>query len=198
MKVCWQTAIVAFESKHMRDVLKTEFMTVWVPAYLEAFDESTVRVAFRVTGVVPFNPNFVTEDQMKPSLATSTRAEFPMLQPSPVHAITNAMRMQLLTCFDLSPSNIASTSRLPQTPSRRWGRDNDDENIDPELWSPSKKMRSLYAHLGRTSAGWLLLSSPKLKSYNTTAIVAPVVQHVPTTIPTPEWALCIPSTGDKP
>jgi hypothetical protein len=62
--------IVAFESKHMCNVSKTEFMTVWVLVYLEAFDGSMVRTAFRVTGVVPFNPNFVTEDVQSSQAAT--------------------------------------------------------------------------------------------------------------------------------
>jgi hypothetical protein len=72
MKMCWQRAIVDFESKVMCNVLKAKFLTVWAPAYLEAFDESTTCTAFKVTGIVPFNPNFVTEEQMKPSQATST------------------------------------------------------------------------------------------------------------------------------
>jgi hypothetical protein len=94
MKSCWQAAIVDFESKKMRDVSKAEFLTVWAPAYLKAFDESTVHAAFKVTGVVPFNPSFVTEDQMKPSCATSARAEFPLPQPSPVRVIMSTMRVQ--------------------------------------------------------------------------------------------------------
>ncbi|KAJ7722617.1 hypothetical protein B0H16DRAFT_348353, partial [Mycena metata] len=192
MKACWQRAIVEFESKVMRDVSKAEFLTVWAPAYLEAFDESTTRAAFKVTGIIPFNPNFVTAEQMKPSEATSTRGEFPMPQPSPVRAITNSMRLHPPTRFDLSPSNIALSSNLassspPQTPSRRRSWD-EMENIDPVLWSPSKKMRTLYAHLGSTSTGSLLLSSPKIKSYDT-SIIAPVIQHVPRSIKAPDWTL---------
>jgi hypothetical protein len=51
----------------MHDVSKAEFLLVWAPAYLEAFDERTVQAAFKVMGIIPFNPNFVTEQQMKPS-----------------------------------------------------------------------------------------------------------------------------------
>jgi hypothetical protein len=72
MKACWQRAIVAFEGERMHNVSKAEFLAVWAPAYIEAFDESTVRAAFRVMSVVPFNPDFVTEEQMKPNCATST------------------------------------------------------------------------------------------------------------------------------
>ncbi|KAJ7497917.1 hypothetical protein B0H11DRAFT_2226606 [Mycena galericulata] len=93
------------------------------------------------------------------------------------------------TRFDLSPSNLAaSTSRLPEAPSLRRAREADDENLDPALWTPSKKMRMLYAHLGNTSAGSLLLRSPKLKTSDS-AILSPVIQHFPGSIPRPDWSL---------
>ncbi|KAF8210754.1 hypothetical protein K438DRAFT_1710303 [Mycena galopus ATCC 62051] len=110
------------------------------------------------------------------------------------------MRLHPPTRFDLSPSNVASSSNLassspPQTPSCRRSWD-EMENIDPVLWSPSKKMRSLYAHLGSTSTGSLLLSSPKIKSYDT-SILAPVIQHVPRSIETPNWTLSTPDEAQE-
>ncbi|KAJ6503611.1 hypothetical protein C8R45DRAFT_818062 [Mycena sanguinolenta] len=101
--------------------------------------------------------------------------------------------------MDLSPSNLVTPQPgSPSTPSRRRPRDDEDlENIDPQLWSPRKKMRTLYAHLGRTSAGSLLLSTPKLKSYDT-AILPPVVQHVPRVLETPKWSLSTPEAPGEP
>ncbi|KAJ7468879.1 hypothetical protein B0H11DRAFT_1869004 [Mycena galericulata] len=112
------------------------------------------------------------------------------------------MRLQPPTCFDLSPSNLgkvaqASPSRTPQTPSRRRSREDDLENIDPVLWSPSKKMRTLYAYLGSTSEGSLLLRSPKIKSSDN-AILPPVIQNVPSAVSTPNWSLSTPSTSSEP
>ncbi|KAJ7242241.1 hypothetical protein C8J57DRAFT_1084432 [Mycena rebaudengoi] len=100
------------------------------------------------------------------------------------------MRIRPPTRFELSPSHLtpgASTSALPYSPSPKRRRDG-DENIDPELLSPSKRMRSLCAHLGAMSAGSLLLSSPKIKSYNN-PILVPVIQHVPRSLPAPDWSL---------
>ncbi|KAJ7704688.1 hypothetical protein B0H16DRAFT_1828200 [Mycena metata] len=115
-----------------------------------------------------------------------------MPQPSPVSAITNSMHLHPPTRFDLSPSNMVSSLNLAlsspsQTPSRRHSWD-EMEKIDPVLWSPAKKKRPLYAHLGSTSTGSLLLSSPKIKSYDT-SIIAPVIQHVPRLIKAPDWTL---------
>ncbi|KAJ7511036.1 hypothetical protein B0H11DRAFT_1700953 [Mycena galericulata] len=112
------------------------------------------------------------------------------------------MRLQPPTRFDLSPSNLArvaqaSPSRTPQTPSRRRSREDDLENIDPALWSPSKKMRTLYSYLGSTSAGSLLLHSPKIKSSDN-PILPPVIQNVPSAISTPNWSLSTPGTSTEP
>jgi hypothetical protein len=136
---------------------------------------------------------------MKPSVARSTRAEFPMPQPSPVKAIVDAMRVHPPTRFDLSPSHLVPGTPTPQTPTGRRPRDDDDEleNIDPALLSPSKRVRTLYAHLGRSSAASLLLSSPKIKSYNN-PILAPVIQHVPRAVPTPDWSLATPGSSKDP
>ncbi|KAJ7765488.1 hypothetical protein DFH07DRAFT_737644 [Mycena maculata] len=80
---------------------------------------------------------------------------------------------------------------------RRCGRDDDDKNIDPALRSPSKRMRTLYAHLGSTSAGSLLLCSPKIKSYEN-PILPPVIQTAPSTVAKPNWLLSTPGTGNEP
>ncbi|KAJ6613217.1 hypothetical protein B0H10DRAFT_1951621 [Mycena sp. CBHHK59/15] len=58
-------------------------------------------------------------------------------------------------------------------------------------------MRTLYAHLGPTSAGSLLLGSPKIKSYNN-PILPPVIQGVPSSIVTPNWSLSTPGTSNEP
>ncbi|KAJ7209457.1 hypothetical protein C8J57DRAFT_1098537 [Mycena rebaudengoi] len=109
------------------------------------------------------------------------------------------MRLRPPTRFELDPSNLdpgTSTSVTPQR-RRRYDNDNDDyENIDPALWSPSKKMRTLYAHLGASSAGSLLLSTPKIKSYNN-PILPPVVQHVPCSLAVPNWSLSSPGPSQQ-
>ena len=48
---------------------KSDFLDVFGHAYNAAFMPDTVKAAFKVTGVVPFNRDAILEDQMKPSIA---------------------------------------------------------------------------------------------------------------------------------
>ena len=72
-------------------VENSDFTSVFGHAFFQAFTPDRIRAAFKATGVHPFNPDVITEKQMKPSLLTSTRGTFPLTQPSPVHAILKAM-----------------------------------------------------------------------------------------------------------
>lgn len=141
-------------------------------AYQESFKPETVKAAFRVTGVHPYNPNAIKDDQMKPSNPHSIKGSFPMAQPSPIRAIMAAMDANPPTAFDVSPRTHMAARRVrpttPETPTRRCHPPtprtprNDhsnmvlDPNIDPALYTPTKRMRALYSQIHR-------FSTPSLK-----------------------------------
>jgi hypothetical protein len=77
MKKVWHDEITEFE-KLGRKVNKTTFLFVFGTAFLKAFDEGTVKAAFSATGIVPYNPNIITAEQMKPSKPYSTHGTFPL------------------------------------------------------------------------------------------------------------------------
>jgi len=87
MKKEWHLAIDTFEDQTMHAVEKEDFLSVFGSAFLKAFDKKTVLAAFRATGVHPFDPTVIKDEQMKPSEATSTKATFPLQQPSPVRRV---------------------------------------------------------------------------------------------------------------
>ncbi|KAF9039915.1 hypothetical protein BJ165DRAFT_1530915 [Panaeolus papilionaceus] len=68
--------------------------TLWLTC-LEAFTADNICSAFRKTGVVPFNPNKITETMMGPSLATSTTA--PAATPVPVSSPVRTIARLLYT-----------------------------------------------------------------------------------------------------
>ncbi|PBK60943.1 hypothetical protein ARMSODRAFT_1026032 [Armillaria solidipes] len=115
MKTQLKNVIHEFEEKHRRNVGKGDFTGLFRRAYKQAFDPETIKAAFCMTGVHPFNGNVISDQQMKPSESTSIKGAFPLLQPSPVHAVIAAFHHYKPTTFDLDPDNhieIQDSSRI--------------------------------------------------------------------------------------
>jgi hypothetical protein len=198
MKSEFHKEIHVFEDLHMTNVSKKDFAGVFGRAYLRAFTLETIKAAFAATGLYPFNPDAITEKQMKPSLPTSTESTFPLPQPSPVCAIIAAMGSRPPTQLETSPSHFPTVSTnhrralspSPVIPARR-PRELRDPNIDPSLdpETPSKRMRIMYGALASTSTGSVLLSKAHLTS--SYSIRLPVLE-TPPELPQPDWSLLQP------
>ena len=84
MKEVWKQEITAHEKRSGQAVKKEDFAEIFGKAFQKAFTPKTVKSAFRATGIYPYNPTVITEEQMRPSLATSMKANFPLTQSTPV------------------------------------------------------------------------------------------------------------------
>jgi len=115
MKDCWKEELNVFENLHNRGVNKEDFAEVWGRAYQTAFTEENIRSAFKATGIHPFNPDVISERQMKPAEASSTKATFPLPQNSPTRAVMAAFRNYNFTHQDIHPESppAAGLSRFP-------------------------------------------------------------------------------------
>ncbi|KAJ7935049.1 hypothetical protein B0H13DRAFT_1591243 [Mycena leptocephala] len=71
----------------------------------------------------------------------------------------------------------------PATPTLRRVR---DPNIDPALYTPSKRMRMMTSALAGTASGSFLVSTNPVTSQS--SIMGPVLEHVPV-LPSPDWGL---------
>ncbi|KAF8160510.1 hypothetical protein BJ912DRAFT_891218 [Pholiota molesta] len=193
MKDAWKQEIVNFEEQKLRKVSKKEFTLLWSCAYISAFEPDTISAAFRVTGVHPFCREVITEEQMKPSITSSVKGSFPLPQPSPVRAVMSAFNANPPTSFMVSPSTHTLHNQATQiahgegeeppiTPTRRRRY----AEVDADLFTPSKRMRSLYAGLASTSSGSFLVSKTPLTS--ATPILDPVLEDLPH-LPQPDWSL---------
>src|SRR5215472_980586 len=146
--------------------------------------KNTVKAAFTATGVYPYNPGAISDKKTKPSLPTSTATSFPILQPSPVRAIITAMGRDHPTSFELSPTTTphCNAHTVPSTPTRKHYQ----HTIDPELETPTKRMRMLHGALATTSSGSLLVS----KTHITSAfpVSSPILGTLPE-LPHPDLSL---------
>lgn len=133
---------------------------------------------------------------MKPSMATLIKGCFPLPQPSPVLTVMAAFNSNPPTAFMTSPlthiphdpQTLATPTQrrpdhqTPGTPSQRCSC----TEIDPNLFTPSKHMQTLYAGLGSSTSGSFLVSTTVLTSV--TPIITPVLEDLPP-LPHPDWSL---------
>jgi hypothetical protein len=193
MKEAWKIEIDRFEELHKRKVKKGDFVEVFGKAFVTTFSEDTILAAFKAMGIFPFNPDVITEQQMKLSQATSTQASFPLAQPTPVRRVMAVCHDQPHTAFDItadipsSPQAGGSVS-VPQTPLHTV-----PSSIDPDLFTPTKHGCILVGALGSSASAPFLVGTSKLTSSQT--IAEPVLEGQPN-VPKPDWNL-IPSTSDN-
>jgi hypothetical protein len=95
LKRCWSDARDSFERKHGQKVTKTNFLSVYAQAHLKALTEENILAAFRKTGIVPFNPDMITDQMMAPSATSSTRGNLPLPMESPVRVMNDMIHRYL-------------------------------------------------------------------------------------------------------
>ncbi|KAJ7191661.1 hypothetical protein GGX14DRAFT_380935 [Mycena pura] len=156
---------------------------------------------------------------MKPSEATSTHAAFPQPQSSPVRCVLAAFHAHEFTHRDLHPDSppragpssfpgsFSSPSHTPRdipidpallssspssfsgaptlvSPKRRL-----DPASNPDLFTPSKRMRLLGVGLASTSSGSFLVTKAKATHLELDRMGAPVFEGIPEQLRVPDWGL---------
>lgn len=183
MKELWMEEIWIFQEDKGRNMKKENVVLVFGNALMRAFTVETILAAFSVTGINPFNPKVITDEEMMPSEVSSSKASFPLPLASPVRAIMASYRYNPPTAFDLA----AATEPVPEnssfvdanidpslyTPSKRQYTAID---VDPNLYTPSKRQHIANSALARTSGSYLLSSS---KMTSAQKLPIPVFEHTP-------------------
>jgi DDE superfamily endonuclease len=91
MKQNWSDARDHWE-RSGKTVDKTNFLAIYAEAHLKTLSPENIKSAFRKTGVIPLNPDVITEPMMAPSLETSIRGTLPIEQSSPVKTMAAMIR----------------------------------------------------------------------------------------------------------
>jgi hypothetical protein len=197
MKKAWKEEISLFEDEQKRNVTKGDFTKVFGCAYVRSFTPESIKATFEVTGVHLYNPDVIQDKQTKPSLTTSTKGPFPLPQASPVQAIMAAFSTYPTTTFDAQSSPIPPDQLPdhiePEFRSTDRRRRIDDSDIDPHLFTPSKRMRALVSGLSATSSGSILVSDVKATS-SSIRLISPVLE-APPALPEPDWGLAKPTNS---
>ena len=190
MKTEWRLALDNFYDKTKRGVNKEDFAEIFGHAYNKAFSHDTVIAAFRATGVHPYDPSVITPTQMKPSEVSSIRTTFPLDLPSPARRVIAVFHHQPPTQLDSEPDanptmTGSSTSTDPSSPGLTVSIA--DSNVDPALYTPSKRMRLMSASLGQSMSGSYLVSKARIDP--DVALHLPVLESPPLDMEQPDFSL---------
>jgi hypothetical protein len=150
MKRNWSDARDSWERKG-GTVDKTNFLEVYAEAHFKTLTVENIRSAFRKTGVVPLNPDAITEQMMAPSLETSTRSTLPIVQPTPVRVMSAMVRdyYDYQTLQDVDTPGASGSAVAT--------------GISPRRTTAPLFIQTAMGELATTSASFLASSSP-LKS----------------------------------
>ncbi|KAF8218534.1 hypothetical protein L208DRAFT_1350478, partial [Tricholoma matsutake] len=66
---------------------KTNFLSVYAEAHLQALLKENIVAAFWKMGIVPLNCDVITDEMLVPSTTSSSRGFLPIPQASPVHVM---------------------------------------------------------------------------------------------------------------
>ncbi|PBK77862.1 hypothetical protein ARMSODRAFT_968150 [Armillaria solidipes] len=166
-----------YEWRTRQKVTKSNFLEIYSITHVAALTPENIKATFKKTGVVPFNPDVISEEMMAPSLETSTENTVPTLQSSPVHHMLKLMT----TCIKNQHANHDDKADIPESPvAGPLGRH--------FVFSPSQSghMRSaltpqnILNSLATSSGSFLVLflslqSSSSLLKY-TTSVISPMKQ----------------------
>ncbi|THU97499.1 DDE-domain-containing protein, partial [Dendrothele bispora CBS 962.96] len=83
LKQYWTQEKDAYYRRTRKRITKSNFLLIYGTAHKQALTVENIKAAFRKTGVVPYNPEIVS-DKLAPSKETSNQGELPAAQPTPV------------------------------------------------------------------------------------------------------------------
>ncbi|KAF8240116.1 DDE-domain-containing protein, partial [Tricholoma matsutake] len=83
LKRWWTEARDKYEQQWGHKVDKTNFLSVYAEAHLQALSKENIIAAFRKTGIILLNRDVITDEMLAPSTTSSSRGFLPIPQTSP-------------------------------------------------------------------------------------------------------------------
>jgi hypothetical protein len=102
-------------------VAKTNFLSVYAKAHLEALSKENIISAFKKTGVVPFNPDVITATMLAPSRTSSVLSGLPLTLTSPVRVMTDCIDRYLARQARLAESDTEMDEMCYERTTRSCG-----------------------------------------------------------------------------
>jgi hypothetical protein len=161
LKRAWSKNRDEYERETGKPVNKSNFLSVYAKAHIEAFTSTNIKAAFRVTGVEPFNPDVIPESALAPSQTTSTEAGLPIPPQTPVRIMSDMINRVLARQFMLTET--------PSSPTQKSDLLRDEDPFGAILTTP---IRVAVDEISASSARHLFSHSP-LKSSSSFPLFKP-------------------------
>jgi len=107
-------------AREFRKITKYNLLQYYHNARERAFSASTIRTAFRKTGIWPFNPSVIEDEAFEPAKNTTTQSAQPvpatlstLLVPTPVNMLPTRPNSPTETANSSTPSPAYSLANLP-------------------------------------------------------------------------------------
>ena len=146
LKRRWTEARDDYERQRGHKVDKSNFLSVYAQAHMQALSKGNIIAAFRKTGVVPLDRNVVTDEMLAPSTTSSSAGFLPIPQASPVRVMEDMIHRQLARETATSLNDTEETRLHPS-----------DCTVTPQISTP---VRVTIDALTFTSAAFLVSKTP--------------------------------------
>jgi len=124
----------AFVKNTMEEITTKHILGIYGCAHAKALTSDNIKLAFKKTGVVPFNPGVITPEMLAPSKPTSIESHLPVPPATPMKLITKMIMMLVEEDDDGIIPMSTQLSTVAEDDS-----DNDEHNRPP---SPSNAQKN--------------------------------------------------------
>jgi hypothetical protein len=152
LKLYWTQEKQKWERTHRTPIDKTSFLEIYGAAHIRALTPETIKMAFRKTGVFPFDPSVVTAEMLAPILESSYRGHLPLKPSTPVKIITDLLHEM-------------RQKRCQERAEREHDEQSDDSHSEVNVDAPLTQIAPPFVQtaakgLESTTASFIITSSP--------------------------------------
>ena len=187
LKQAWSDEQQQFFGSKRQRITKENFVSIYGRAHQKTLTPELIRSAFRVTGVWPFDPSRIAKKTMAPSLETSSRGCLPLPQPSPVRALSSAIRLYQKAAPTDLPCTPGPSPQLPIDSNDPFITPHTSANHQPATIQSGVRpswhitVNNVMDSLASTSASFLANNTPLTSLHHvpkyTPSLISPTRKH---------------------
>ncbi|CDO69050.1 hypothetical protein BN946_scf184834.g57 [Trametes cinnabarina] len=135
-KTHYSRALAEYRHVTNRSITKDTFLKLVEKPFKLAFTPSTIRAAFRSTGLEPINPSAILPEQLAPSQTNSAPSAFPLELPAAVKAVLPLLRAVQSHASNMDMERLKCAAKEMAELLKQVSQEHQSETIAPLLLQP--------------------------------------------------------------